>query len=118
MRGDSSRECLGIEVDTNLPAARVLRVWDRIVARRGLPAELRMDKGKELVSVLRGDWAEKNGVALEFIQPGKSAQNLYIERFNKTYRVEVLGLLPVQLPYQSEGSYGELAAAGQRGVAP
>ena len=87
---DFSRECLAIEVDTNLPAARIIRVLDRIVAWRGLPAKLRMDNGPELISVLLADWAEKNGVALEFIQPGKPTQNSYIERFNKTYRVEVL----------------------------
>jgi len=63
---------------------------DRIVAWRGLPAKLRMDNGPELISVLLADWAEKNGVALEFIQPGKPTQNSYIERFNKTYREEVL----------------------------
>lgn len=87
---DFSRECLAIEVDTNLPAARVVRVLDRIVAWRGLPEKLRMDNGPELISVTLADWAESNSVELEFTQPGKPSQNSYIERFNKTYRNEIL----------------------------
>ena len=87
---DFSRECLAIEVDTNLPAARVTRVLDRIAAWRGFPERIRMDNGPELVSVTMADWAETHGVELEFIQPGKPTQNSYVERFNKTYRDEVL----------------------------
>jgi putative transposase len=87
---DFNREALAIEVDTTLPAARVVRVLDRVVAWRGCPAKLRMDNGPELVSVALADWAEKRGVDLEFIQPGKPTQNSYIERFNRTFRHEVL----------------------------
>ena len=87
---DFSRECLAIEVDTNLPALRVIRVLDRIAAGRGLPEKIRMDNGPELVSVTMADWAEANGVKLEFIQPGKPTQNSYVERFNKTFREEIL----------------------------
>ncbi|BHH86284.1 hypothetical protein LA52FAK_45730 [Desulforhopalus sp. 52FAK] len=36
------------------------------------------------------EWAEKNGVALEFIEKGKPTQNSYVERFNRTYRDEIL----------------------------
>lgn len=87
---DFSRECLAIEVDINLPAARITRVLDRIVAWRGVPEKMRMDNGPELISITMANWAEEHGVELEFIQPGKPTQNSYIERFNKTYRTEVL----------------------------
>ncbi|NMI24581.1 DDE-type integrase/transposase/recombinase, partial [Xanthomonas hortorum] len=42
---DFSREALAIEVDLNLPAARVIRTLERIAAWRGYPAKLRLDNG-------------------------------------------------------------------------
>ena len=87
---DFNREILGIEIDTSLPSARVVRVLDRIAAWRGYPEKLRMDNGPELISVTLADWAEKHDVMLDFIKPGKPTQNSYIERFNKTYRDEIL----------------------------
>ena len=36
------------------------------------------------------DWCANHGVAIHYIQPGKPDQNAYIERFNCTYRTEVL----------------------------
>ena len=35
-------------------------------------------------------WRENNRVRLYHIQPGKPNQNAYIERFNRTFRTEVL----------------------------
>jgi len=40
---DFSREALAIEIDLNLPAARVVRVLDRVAAWRGYPRKLRLD---------------------------------------------------------------------------
>ena len=87
---DFSREVLAVEVDTNLPAARIIRVLDRIAAWRGYPAKIRMDNGPEFVSGQLAGWALQHGIDLEFTQPGKPTQNSYVERFNRTFREEVL----------------------------
>lgn len=89
---DFNREVLAIDVDLSLPALRVIRVLERIVAWRGLPAKLRMDNGPEFISSTLADWAEQHEIELEFIKPGKPTQNSYVERFNKTYRTEILDM--------------------------
>lgn len=96
MVDDFNREALAIEIDLNIPARRVIRVLDRIVANRGYPLKMQMDNGPELVSLALAEWAEEYGVQLEFIKPGKPTQNAFIERFNRTYRTEIL--LPAQNP--------------------
>ncbi len=40
---DFNRETLAIEIDLNIPAQRVVRMLDRIVANRGYPLKIRMD---------------------------------------------------------------------------
>ena len=49
-----------------------------------------MDNGPEYVSGLLTAWAEKRGITIEYIQPGKPQQNAYIERDNRTVRHEWL----------------------------
>ncbi len=89
---DFNREALSIEIDLNLTPLRVVRVFDRIAANRGYPVMLRMDNGPEFISLVLAEWAEIHAVKLEFIQPGKPTQNAFIERFNSTYRTEILDL--------------------------
>ena len=36
------------------------------------------------------EWCKRQNIKLRFIQPDKPDQNAYIERFNRTYRDEVL----------------------------
>ena len=87
---DFNREALWIEVDTSLPAERVVRVLEQLLSWRGKPASIRMDNGPELISQRLESWAQEKHIELLHIQPGKPAQNAYIERFNRTYREEVL----------------------------
>ena len=85
-----NREALRIEVDTSLPAARVVRALNELLELRGKPRRIRLDNGPELVSQTLAHWAADNGVELMFTQPGKPTQNAFIERFNRSYRTEVL----------------------------
>ena len=72
---DFSRECPAIEVDTSLPGTRVVRVLDRLAETRGLPAEIVLDNGPEMISKALDEWAYRKGVRLNFIEPGKPVQN-------------------------------------------
>jgi len=84
------REALAIEVDTSLPAERVIRVLEQLKDSHPLPEQIRVDNGPELISSKLVAWCEKHGIRLHHIQPGKPTQNAYIERFNRSLRREVL----------------------------
>ena len=87
---DFTRECRAIEVDTSLSGVRLVRVLDVLCAEHGRPHALLMDNGPELTSKALDAWAYGNGVELRFIQPGKPAQNAYVESFNGKFRDECL----------------------------
>ncbi len=78
-----------IEIDT-LPARRIVRALGELVEMRGKPVGLRMDNGPELISGELEKWARRHGIDRRFIQPGRPMQNGLIERFNRTYREDVL----------------------------
>ena len=111
---DFSREALAIEIDVGLSAERVQRVLDRVVAWRGYPSKLRMDNGPECISTTWADWAEEHTVELEFIQPAKPTQNSYIERFNRTYRDEVLNMYVFKNLVGSAAHHGRMDGSIQR----
>lgn len=89
---ESNREGLAIEVGTSIPSARVIRVLERLIEMYGKPEALRIDNGPEFTASTFEDWCRERGIAQLFIQPGKPDQNAFIERFNRTYREEVLDL--------------------------
>ncbi len=43
-------------------------------------------------AVRRHVWADQHGIYIDFIKPGRPYQNGYIERFNRTYREDVLDI--------------------------
>ena len=84
------REALAIEIDTSIPSERVVRLFEQLKQWRGLPRAIRCDNGPELIAQTLVDWCQAHAVELRHIQPGKPNQNAYIERFNRTFREEVL----------------------------
>jgi len=87
---EGTRECLAIEIDTSLPAGRVIRVLERLQHERGLPQQIRVDNGPELIAAEFYDWCENNAIEVVYIQPGKPQQNGFVERFNGSMRREFL----------------------------
>ena len=102
---DFNREALGIEIDFSLPSERVIRSLEQIMEWRGTPQVLRCDNGPEYVSAIMIEWAEKKGIRIEYIQPGKPQQNAYVERFNRTVRYEWLA----QYVFESLGQVQDYA---------
>lgn len=87
---EGTRECLAIEVDNSLPAGRVIRVLEQLKQERGLPQQIRVDNGPELIAAEFYDWCERHDITVVYIQPGKPQQNGFVERFNGSFRREFL----------------------------
>ncbi len=85
---DYNREALGIEVDFSLPSEWAIRALRQIIEWRGRPNIIRCDNGPKNFSAAIQTWAERSGIALQYIQPGKPLRNAYVERFNRTVRYE------------------------------
>lgn len=87
---DCSRECLGILVSFSLPTRQITHWLDHLACERGYPDKIRVDNGPENISKAFKKWAKRHSITIHYIQPGKPAQNAFIERFNRTYRQAIL----------------------------
>jgi len=74
----------------SVPARRLIRVLEELIALHGRPAALRLDNGPELTAQTFAEWCDDQRIALRYIQHGKPDQNAFIERFNHSYHTEVL----------------------------
>ena len=87
---DFNRQALSIEVDFSFPCASVVRSLERTIHEHGKPLQIRSDNGPEFIGSVFTDWCAGNQIKLQHIQPGRPMQNGLIERFNRSYRQDVL----------------------------
>lgn len=85
-----NRACKGIVVAHSLPSVRVIEHLERIIDFYGKPKRIRTDNGPEFCSKKFQKWLKDKGIEWSPIQKGKPSQNGIIERFNRTFREDVL----------------------------
>ena len=77
-------------VDRSLPATRVVDALDALLLVRGRPQAIVCDNGPEFVSQALDQWADAQGITLDFIRPGRPVEHCFIESFNGKLRGECL----------------------------
>lgn len=85
-----SRMCLGIEIDLSMPSRRVTRMLDQLIEQFGKPTKIRSDNGPEFTSKHFTLWLKNNKIDWDPIRPASPHENALVERFNRTYREDVL----------------------------
>lgn len=85
-----NRYCLAIRIHTSIPSTKLTTILDELFFIYGKPKRIRTDNGPEFVSNHTQNWLCKQGVIWTPIEPGKPQQNGIAERFNKTFREDVL----------------------------
>ena len=116
-----TRECLAVHGDYSLNARKVTAALEAIASERCYPKTITVDNGSEFISREMDGWAYRNGVALDFIRPGRPVENCFIESFNGRLRDECLNvevflsldharakLLEWKLDYNEQRPHGSL----------
>lgn len=85
-----NRKCLEIAISYTLPSRKVIEILQRTIDEHGKPLGIRTDNGPEFTSGEFRNWLDKSDIEWVKIQKGKPQQNAIIERFNRTYREDIL----------------------------
>lgn len=84
---DCSKRNPGLLAEYSITSKKMTDFFDSLPR---LPKKFRCDNGPEMTSREFMDWADRRGIEIEYIEPGKPIQNAYVESFNSRFRDECL----------------------------
>ena len=87
---DYNRQALCTTPEFSMPSVRVVANLKQAMDIYGKPLQIRVDNWPEFLSKIFVQFCESESIQVKYIQPGKQSQNGYVERFNKTFREDVL----------------------------
>lgn len=87
---DHNRGALTIEPGFHYEQSVLQNQLDRAIELNGKPKTIKVDNGPEFISEVFQDYSEQRHIEIQYIQPGRPMQKGYIERFNRTFREDVL----------------------------
>jgi len=86
---DANRKVSLVKAAMLLSARCIRQLLDQGARVRGYPKKIHLDNGLENLSKQFKAWEKSHAITVIYIQPGKLAQNAYIERFNRNYRESI-----------------------------
>jgi len=84
---DFTKRSPGLLTEFSITSNKMIQFFEELGEK---PKRLRCDNGPEMTSKDFLDWAYRNKIEIEYIQPGKPTQNAFIESFNSRMRAECL----------------------------
>ena len=84
-----NREAVAIEVDTALPASRVVRVLEQVKTWRPQPMSIHVNNKPKIFAEALDEWYQEHEIHLNFIPSRKPQKNGYVERFYRSFREEI-----------------------------
>ena len=85
-----NRQCYGILNSFSIPARKATTFLDQLIEKYGKPERIRGDNGPELMAKWFKTWLRSREIQWSAIPKGSPQQNAIVERFNRTYREDIL----------------------------
>lgn len=87
---DFNREALLMQAEFSYPSLQVIKLVKQTIEWRGKPENIRTDNGTEYIAHAFEKFCEDEKINHIKIQKGKPTQNSYVERFNGSFRKDIL----------------------------